>query len=315
LKNHHFVFVILVFTLFLNACDTKKQRPEGRNSLTAKQNSNDADFPALESPYLGQKLPGLIPEPFASGIVTTEDWQIDGVFSPDLKEFYFIREVGVDDAHKKMEFVLIQYKNKQWVTSVISPRVGQPFISPNGKTMHLGKRYKERIETGWSVIKSLGAPFNNIRIMRLTSSAKGTYVFDEANPKGEGILRYSRLIGGKREEPKPFAEEINTLKANAHPFIAPDESYILWDGRRDKGFGNADIYISFKQQDGSWGSAMNLGDKVNTETSEFGASVTPDGKYLFFNRNVGKIKKSDKYDDVDIFWVDAQIIESFRPKK
>ena len=295
--NH---ILILMLVLFINACKPKKQHLK------------TTDSPTKESPYLGQKLPGLIPEIFAPGIVSTEDWQIDGVFSPDQKEFYFIREVGVDDAHKKMEFVLIEYKNKKWVESIISPRVGQPFISPNGKTMHLGKRFKERTDTGWSEMKSLGVPFNNIRIMRLTSSAKGTYVFDEANPKGEGVLRYSRLIDGIREEPKPFAKEINIGKANAHPFIAPDESYLLWDGRRNNGFGNADIYISFKQQDGSWGSAMNLGDKINTETSEFGASVTPDGKYLFFNRNVGKKKESDKYDDVDIFWVNAQIIETLR---
>ncbi len=315
MKNHHFVFVILVFTLFLNACDTKKQKPEGRNSLTAAQNANEADFPGLESPYLGQKTPGLIPEPFATGIVTTEDWQIDGVFSPDLKEFYFIREVGVDVAQKKMEFVLIEHKNEQWVESVLSPRIGQPFISPNGKTMHLGRRYKERTGTGWSEMKKLGIPFNNIRIMRLTSSAKDTYVFDEANPKEKGILRYSRLIDGKHEEPKSFGKEINAGKSNAHPFIAPDESYMLWDSRRDIGYGNADIYISFKQLDGSWGDSINLGNKINTITSEFGASVTPDGKYLFFNRNMGKKKESDKYDDVDIFWVDAQVIESLRPKQ
>ncbi|WP_074410416.1 serine hydrolase domain-containing protein [Aquimarina megaterium] len=266
----------------------------------------------LENPYLGQKPPGLIPEPFAPGMVTTEEWQWSGAFTPDLKEFYFIREVGETEEDKKMKFIVIQNKNNKWQESVISPREGEPFISPDGKTMHLGTRYKERTETGdWSKIKSLGVPFKDFPIMLLTASAKGTYVFDSM---GEGILRYSRLIDGEREEPKQFGKEINTGKSNAHPFIAPDESYILWDGRRDSGYGNADIYISFQQQDGSWGEAINLGDKINTESSEAGAFVTPDGKYLFFNRNVGKTKPTDKYDDVDTFWVDAKIIEKLRPK-
>ena len=52
-----------------------------------------------------------------------------------------------------MVFVVIQYKDNQWQESVISPRVGQPFISPDGKTMHLGRRYMERTDTGWSEIK------------------------------------------------------------------------------------------------------------------------------------------------------------------
>ena len=268
------------------------------------------ELPVLSGPYLGQKPPGLTPEVFAPGIVSTDDWEKSGVFTPDLKEFHFIREVGDVEGNTKQVSIVIQYKNNQWKESVASSRMG--FISPDGKTMHFGRKYKERTEAGWSEIKSLGTPFKDIRIMRLTVSAKGTYVFDAM---GEGILRYSRLIDGKRQEPKLFGKEINSGRFNAHPFIAPDESYILWDGRRDSGYGKADIYISFRQQDGSWGDAINLGDKINTDTSEMGARVTPDGKYLFFNRNVGKVKPTDKYDNKNIFWVDAQIIETLRPKQ
>ncbi len=247
----------------------------------------ESETPVLEGPYLGQEPPGLIPEPFAPGIVSTGGWEVSGAFTPDMKEFYFIREVETDGISRQ-EFVVFQNKDNRWLETVVSPRVGQPFIAPDGKTMHLGKRYKEHTESGWSEIKGLGSPFEEIQIMRLTASSKETYVFDEVGmPDGDGIIRYSRLIDGKREHPKPFGKEINTGKFNAHPFIAPDESYMLWDGRRDSGFGHADIYISFRQQDGSWGDAINMGDKINTDAWEAGASVTPDGKYLFFNRNMG----------------------------
>ena len=92
--------------------------------------------------------------------------------------------------------------------------------------------------------------------------------------------------------------------------VAADESYLLWDAVKEEGFGSSDIYISFKQKDGSWGNAINLGDKINTKAWEASASVTPDGKYLFFSRNMG----SDNYENVDIFWVSTQVIESLRPK-
>jgi hypothetical protein len=262
-------------------------------------------FPVLEGPYIGQKPPGLIPEAFAPGIISTKGWEYSGAFTSDMKEFYFIRE---NTENKKQEFVAFKNKNNRWHETIISPRVGQPFISPDGKTMHLGKRYKERTNTGWSKRKDLGAPFKDIRIMRLTASAKGTYAFDEAGSNdGNSVLRYSRLVNGKREAPTPFSKEINTGKYNAHPFIAPDESYLIWDGQRDSVVRNADLFISFRQQDGSWGEAIKMGDTINTEASEFAAAVSPDGKYLFFTRHMGP-------DTTVTFWVDAQIIDTLRPK-
>ena len=92
--------------------------------------------------------------------------------------------------------------------------------------------------------------------------------------------------------------------------LHPDESNLIFDGEREGGFGDSDLYISFRQEDGSWGTAINLGDAINTEAWEAAATVTPDGKYLFFNRNIG----SDSYENVDIFWVDAKVIEDLRPK-
>jgi len=54
-----------------------------------------------------------------------------------------------------------------------------------------------------------------------------------------------------------------------------------------------------------------MGDKVNSDKWDAFASVTPDGKYILFNRNIG----SDKYENIDIYWVDTKIIETLRPKQ
>jgi len=261
--------------------------------------------PSLDGPYLGQEPPGSTPKAFAPGIVSTEHWQVGGVFTPDLKEFYFLSRGG---KYQESTFVVFRQEDDRWHETVVSPRVGQPTFSPDGKTMHLGKRYMERTDTGWSEIKNLGSPFEEIRIMRLTVSSKGTYVFDEATRDGSGVLRYSRLLDGKREDPKPMSNVINSGEWSAHPFIASDESYVLWDAHRVDGYGDADIYISFRQEDGSWGEAINLGDEINTDANEAGASVTPDGKYLFFNRGTS----ADNYENVDIFWVDARVIDNLR---
>lgn len=274
----------------------------------------------LTGPYLGQTPPGLTPEPFAQGVISTPGWEYSGVFSPDLTEFYYIKEVE-REGQLRQEFIVYQQQNDRWYWSVISPRVGQPFVSPDGLTMHLGRRYKTRQGEDWSELKSLGEPFSNHRIMWLTSSANGTWVFDEAKREGDGLLRISRIKNGVRLPPEPLDKTINTGQWNAHPFIAPDESYIIWDGQRESPVRNADLFISFKQSDGRWGDAIKFDDRINTRASENGARVTPDGKYLFFNRRVGEFEythpsgKVEVIGNTDIFWVDAGIIESMRPTK
>lgn len=272
-------------------------------------------FLPLKDRYLGQKPVGLTPKPFAPGMVSTERYQYSGTFTPDMREFYFIRG---DKENKKQEFVVYQYKNNRWQASVVSRRVGQSMISPDGKTMHLGRRYKERTKTGWSEVKTLEPSLKNGKgqfIMRLTSSLNGTYYFDTYDKSNEAFpIRYSRLIDGKYEKPRALSNAINTGVQLNHPFIAPDESYLLWDAQKEGGHGDSDIYISFRQKDGSWGAAINLGDKVNTSGWDAAASVTPDGKYLLFHRTVSEGSK-DTLPNVNIFWVDAQIIEKLRPKK
>ncbi len=295
MKNYNFIFLIFVLTLFVNSCNIKKK------------NTKDSDSITIENPYLylGQKPPGLIPEVFAPGIVSTEHRDHNAFLSSDLKEFYFTRK---DINNRKWLLIVFKYENNRWCESVVGSRVGRPILAPDGKFMHLGSKYMERTETGWSEVKSLGPMFDreDWGIMRLSASANGTYVFDDY--KSNDVIRISMLKDGKREEPRLLGKEINTGKWNAHPFIATDGSYILWDGERDSGYGDSDIYISYRHQDGSWGEAINLGNKINTSAWEASAYVTPDEKYLFFNREVSQ-------GNGDIFWVDAQIIETLRPKQ
>jgi hypothetical protein len=269
--------------------------------ISSKSESQDK-IPVLEGTYLGQNPPGLIPELFSPDLIKTEHREAEAAFSPDLKEFYFRRRGG---EYKKNTLVVMQYQDNKWIESVVPPKAGEPFVSLDNKTLYLGKKLRDRTDEGWSEVKSIGPMFANFRIMRLTASAKSTYVFDEATRDGKGGLWYSRLLNSKREVPKPLNIDIGQW--GAHPFIAPDESYLIWDDQRQSGYGDADLYISFRQNDGSWGASINLGDKINTQYAEAYGSVSPDGKYLFFHRGYGG-------DRGDIYWVDAKIIKDLKPK-
>ena len=263
-------------------------------TVSGKSESQD-EFPILEGPYFGLNPPGMVAEPFTPGIMSEKDWDFGGMHGTGMKEFYLTSSI---DAPLRPLVVSFREENRVWKK--------YDFYSTGSNILYSKDKYIERTDSGWSEIKSLGAPYEDIRIMRLTASKKGTLVFDEATSDGNGVLRYSRLINGKREAPKPLDKVINTGKWTAHPFIAQDESYIIWDSEREGGYGDSDMYISFRQQDGSWGAAINFGDKINTDGEDGGGYVTPDGKYLFYCPRCSP--------PFDRKWVDAQIIEDLRAK-
>ena len=56
-----------------------------------------------------------------------------------------------------------------------------------------------------------------------------------------------------------------------------------------------------------WSGPINMGNKINTNKYERFPSVSSDGKYFFFVRNVPETFG-------DIFWVDAKIIQDLEAK-
>ena len=100
-------------------------------------------------------------------------------------------------------------------------------------------------------------------------------------------------------------------------------------GRPDS-LGGADYYISFRKDDGGWTEPKNLGAPVNSEDGqEYSASLSPDGRFLFFMS--GRLAEGVKPKTLDfnslqalrvqpgngnpaIWWVDAGFIEGLRAK-
>jgi len=285
-----------------------------QNGMSTKigKNNRQAKYPALETSYFGEKPPGLIPVEFAPEIVSPEGLFEGGNFSPDMKEFYFSRKNG---KYKKRTFFVIRYENNRWGHES-ETAIKWPKFSEDGTMIYGGKEYRERTKSGWSEPKSQGE-FLKDQAHGISLSSNGTYYFGFREKEGTeyGSIRYSRLINGKHENPVKMGTEINTGTWIAHPFIAPNESYLMWDVVREDGNGQADLYISFRHKDGSWGKAINMGPQINTAFQESSPKVTHDGKYLFFTRGEWKTKKDGStYYVGKKYWVDAKIIETLRPK-
>lgn len=284
MKKKYFI-LILAGALFLNACNSKKQK------------ANDSNFPPLEDRYLGQKPPGLTPEIFAPGIVSTEEHlETQVVFLPDMTEFSFARSGGEYDEAAPF---FMEYKDHSW------SRKSVPVANTDN--------YRERFSPRYTELNS-SEPFKDIPIWGGMLAPSGTYYFYVLDPDGSGYMGYSRLINGAYETPQKMSSAINRGKYIAHPFIAPDESYIMWDAEKENE-NRPDVYISFRNDNGSWGTAINMGDKINTLVYEQRPRVTPDGKYFTFWRGYTKTREDgSSYVLGNPYWMDAKIIENLRPR-
>lgn len=297
MKVNSFILIIISFALLLSACNSSKQK----------------DFPPIEDRYFGQKVPDLIPKVFAPDILSPKESFEGGMFSQDMKEFYFTRKNG---GYKERAFFVIRYENNSWGKAVETD-LKWPRFSEDGNTLYVGKEYRKRTDTGWSEPKSIGKFLKN-QAHGWSISSNGTYyyaVYQKEDRNINGSLYYCPLVDGKYENPVKMNAEINTGEYIAHPFIAPDESYLIWDVRREGGYGQADLYISFKQKDNSWSAPRNMGQAINSEMQESSPMVTQDGKYLFFTRGEWIEKEDGKtYYVGKKHWVDAQIIENLKLK-
>ena len=80
----------------------------------------------------------------------------------------------------------------------------------------------------------------------------------------------------------PEIEDIG-LPVGTHPSVSPDESFLLFNSARLGGFGKGDIFVSFRQDDDTWGEPQNMGSEINTEHFESCPSLSPDGQSKTFS--------------------------------
>lgn len=278
---------------------------------TANIKANKPKAADIETAYFGEKEPKLIPKHFNPKILSPNGNFEGGTYSPDMKEFYFTRKNG---EYKKRTFFVIRNENNSW-SKEEETEIKWPQFSMGGDIMYIGKKYRLKTETGWSESKEQGE-FLKDMAHGMSVSSNGTYYFAVYKKEDMGIngsiYTYSPNEN-TNENPIKLGPEINTGTYIAHPFIAPDESYIMWDMVRDDGLGEADIYISFKQKNGSWLPAINMGEIINSPLQESSPSISPDGKYLFFMRTTEKTREDGTtYEVVKQYWVDSRIIENLR---
>lgn len=116
-------------------------------------------------------------------------------------------------------------------------------------------------------------------------------VFTRNNYKGksqDGVVKLqlfsSRLVDGfwEKEEALPYNNDEYSV---GHPSLSPDGNTMYFASDMPGGKGGVDIYKASRNEDGTWGEAQNLGEKINTEGNEMFPFIHPKGEMLFFASN------------------------------
>ena len=264
---------------------------------------------------LSEEIPEDSALVFGEGIISTDAFEFAITFSPDMDELFFTRRKPEEDN--------AIYTSKLIDGAWTSPELAfftsdegwdfEPHINPTGDRLYFGsirphpdtlyprglyQWYSEKLDNGWSQPIPLESPFADRFVMYLTSSENGNLYFtsmEEDDKMEDGAIYHVNNKNGSYESINRMGDAVNFQgKLIAHPFIAPDESYIIYDGEQESGFGESDLYISFNIN-GTWTQGYNLGPKINTEQTEMCASVSPDGEYLFFHRGGDETG--------DIYWI------------
>jgi len=275
------------------------------------------------APYFGQEPPGMVPKIFAPGFISTQKNELNSVFSPDGKEFYYT--ISASGKGYKIYYSILT--SEGWTIPKPVSFTGDysdvdMFITKDGKRMYFGSTrpvngntssdfkiwYVDKNENGWSEAKYFDAAVNHMkRALYATISDKGTIYFQgiREDSFGDRDIYFSEFKYGEYTEPIHLGPEINSEYGEGDVLIAPDESYMIVNvnGRPDD-YGQGDLYISFRKEDGNWTELKNMGSTINSRFTDYCPMLSPDGKYFFFT--------SKRSGNGDIYWVDAKIIEELK---
>lgn len=269
---------------------------------------------AQAGPYFGQPDPGTIPQRFAPEKIPLGAWGI--TFSPDGNECFISLNINSRAVLKTSKSINSLWPDLSTATFSGVYHDMEPFITTDGRRLYFGSErpltgapngilhnwHVDKTGTGWSDPQPMDPPLRNIFMMYPSVATNGNLYFTAGNGATTAYLAVSRFVNGQYQEPEKLSDSINYIYWAAHPFIAPDESYIIFDGCPDNNRESNDLYISFKKSDKTWTRARILPATINPAGIPY---VSTDGKYFFFF----------KPENNCTMWMDAGFIEDMRELK
>jgi len=215
-----------------------------------------------------------------------QDDMLDYTAGPDDKTLIFMtsRPVDEDDVSGTHHLWSVEWSGSTWGNPV-------PLSAP---------RKIDGLGSGYPTLTGDGSLF---------------FISDARDGAAEGGIFVSHISDGSNGRAELVPPPVNSEHIDFDPYVAPDGRYLVFTSNRPGGMGKYDNYIVFREKDGSWSPAFNLGEKFNSEHSECCPNVTADGKLFFFvsrkpsdflKDNTGRTLPTGR----DVYWAGAGWIET-----
>lgn len=145
----------------------------------------------------------------------------------------------------------------------------------------------KRTPNGWSEAFHLGNDINGEDSESYASITANQHIYfmksAEGQPANSDIF-VSRWNGHSWQKPENLGMPVNTISnRESNPFISEEEDFLIYFSTDSSGFGEVDLYISFREND-KWTKPKNLGPAINTRQAEFCPFYHKKEKRLYFSR-------------------------------
>jgi len=249
------------------------------------------------------------------GVISTGLQETTAALSPDGQTLYFLRS----DFAETDDTILVSHRHgKAWSTPEVASFSGQwhdsePAFAPDGKRLYFVSNrpvhpgdaplvvemsgqhfsgtnlwYVERQSNGqWGEPKHVDGALNDGAMLYNPSiAANGDIYFSAHRPDSGKLYQIYAVHPAGDGYSTPQRVELGDISHNRmDPCIDPRGRFLLFAGNEGDSLGSADIYIAFRQADGSWSKPEHLGGDVNTKSLENAPTLGPTFGELYVSSN------------------------------
>ncbi|MBT1698044.1 PD40 domain-containing protein [Fulvivirgaceae bacterium PWU4] len=241
---------------------------------------------------------------FLPGVVCSDGDSIDfnATFSLDGKTFYFTRS-----RNRSWDIYQTRFREDRWrkpekvVFDTDQYSEADPAIGPDGFLYFISNMPKDDADTlkdfdiwfvrpqeggGWSRPENLSVVNTDSTEYYVSFAGDGNLYFASSRVGGFGMedIYVSRKVNGQYTKPENLGPKINSPYSDHDACLPANEKFMIYTSvDREDGLGEGDLYMSVRNDDGSWQEGRSMGRKWNTPTYEYCAYLSPDGKYFFYS--------------------------------
>jgi ankyrin repeat protein len=271
------------------------------------------NFPLYRGKYLGEKKPGLTPEPFAPELFR-DIYRVHSTpaFSPNGKEVFW-ECIFLQGNNSVSRVWYMKEENGRWTEPRVAPFCKYPsggpaFFHDGNRLLYDSTRPRdggttpaqdldlwivERQGDSWGEPKHLDTPLNKAGSFEVYPYVASDGTIYLGTGRREGFVK-SDYSEGQYSEPVVIGDLFATDVVDGCK--AMKRIFFFSDRGRDERF-EYEVHVSFHQPNGQWGKPINLGERLHPGRRGTQAIVTFDGRHLFFTSYF------------QYYWVDAQILE------